>query len=64
MLATLDLADKWLNLTRLELQVYTDNEAGIRLYQRMGFVIEGTLKRFAFRDGQYVDAMQMARVRG
>jgi putative acetyltransferase len=61
--AAVDLADKWLNLHRLELQVYTDNEAGIRLYQKFGFVIEGTHKDFAFRDGAYVDAHFMARIR-
>jgi putative acetyltransferase len=27
--AVLDLADNWLNLTRIELQVYTDNAAGM-----------------------------------
>jgi GNAT superfamily N-acetyltransferase len=27
--AAVDLADNWLNLTRLELTVYTDNEAGV-----------------------------------
>jgi putative acetyltransferase len=26
--AALDLADNWLNLTRIELRVYTDNAAG------------------------------------
>jgi putative acetyltransferase len=26
--AALDLADNWLNLTRIELSVYTDNAAG------------------------------------
>jgi putative acetyltransferase len=63
MQATVDLADKWLNLTRLELEVYTDNERAIKLYQKFDFVTEGTLRRFAFRDGQYVDAYLMARVR-
>ena len=62
MQAAVDLAENWLNLTRLELEVYTDNEPAIRLYQKFGFVIEGTLVRFAFRDGQYVDAYTMARV--
>jgi L-phenylalanine/L-methionine N-acetyltransferase len=61
--AAVDLADKWLNLARLELDVYTDNEPAIRLYKKSGFAIEGTLVRFAFRDGQYVDAYMMARVR-
>jgi putative acetyltransferase len=60
--AGLDLADKWLNLTRLELEVYTDNEPAIRLYERFGFEREGTLRRHAFRDGHYVDAYMMARL--
>lgn len=63
MQAAIDLADNWLNLSRLELDVYTDNEPGVRLYQRHGFVIEGTLQRFAFRDGRYVDVYAMARLR-
>ena len=61
--AAVDLADNWLNLHRLELEVYTDNEPAVRLYQRHGFVIEGTLKDFAFRNGAYVDAFTMARLR-
>ena len=63
MQAAVDLADKWLNLARLELEVYTDNEPAIRLYKKFGFVIEGTLVRFAFRDGQYADGYAMARLR-
>lgn len=63
MQAAVDLADKWLNLERLELDVYTDNEAAVRLYTKFGFVIEGTRTRFAFRDGRYVDAYMMARLR-
>ena len=63
MLAVIDLADKWLNLERLELDVYTDNEPAVRLYKKFGFVIEGTLISFAFRDGRYVDGYMMARLR-
>jgi putative acetyltransferase len=63
MRAAIDLADKWLNLTRLELDVYTDNEPAIRLYKKFGFVIEGTLVNYAYRDGQYVDTYTMARLR-
>ncbi len=62
--AALDLADNWLNLTRLELTVYTDNEAGLALYRKFGFEIEGTHRRFAFRNGEYADAYSMARIRG
>ena len=61
--AALDLADNWLSLTRIELTVYTDNVAGIALYEKFGFEIEGTHRRFAFRDGEYVDAYSMARLR-
>jgi putative acetyltransferase len=63
MQAAVDLADRWLNLERLELEVYVDNEPAVRLYKKFGFVIEGTLARFAFRDGRYVDAYMMARLR-
>ena len=62
--ALVDTADKWLNLRRLELAVYVDNEPAIRLYKRFGFVIEGTRRAVAFRDGAFVDDYIMARVRG
>jgi L-phenylalanine/L-methionine N-acetyltransferase len=58
-----DIADNWLNIRRLELTVYTDNEPALRLYRRFGFVEEGTLRDFAYRDGRYVDAYSMARLR-
>jgi len=61
--AVLDVADKWQNLTRLELEVFVDNERAIRLYKKFGFEIEGTARQFAFRDGEYADIYHMARVR-
>ena len=60
--AVLDLADNWLNLTRVELQVYTDNAPAIALYEKFGFEIEGTHRRLAFRNGEYVDGYSMARI--
>jgi len=59
--AVLDLADNWLNLHRLELTVYADNERAIRLYERSGFLAEGTHRDYAFRNGVLVDAIAMAR---
>ena len=62
MTAAIELADRWLNLQRLELSVYTDNLAAMALYRKFGFSIEGTCRAYAFRDGEYVDAYMMARL--
>jgi putative acetyltransferase len=61
--AAIDMADNWLNLLRLELTVFVDNEPAVRLYKKCGFEIEGTLRRHSFRAGQYVDVYSMARLR-
>ncbi|AYG59579.1 GNAT family N-acetyltransferase [Rhizobium jaguaris] len=61
--ALVDAADNWLAIKRLELTVYVDNEPAIRLYEKFGFETEGRLRAFAFRNGEYVDAFTMARVR-
>ena len=63
MKAICDTADGWLNVIRLELTVYTDNERAIALYGKFGFEREGTHKAYALRDGVYVDAHFMARLR-
>ncbi len=62
--AMTDLADNWLGLRRLELEVYTDNAPALALYKKFGFEIEATLTRDAFRDGAFVDSHAMARLRG
>jgi putative acetyltransferase len=61
--ALLETADKWWNLRRVELTVYTDNAPAVGLYQRFGFVVEGTHRNYAFCDGSYVDTHAMARIR-
>lgn len=61
MRAAIDLADRWIGYSRLELTVYTDNAAALALYRKCGFEIEGTARRYALRDGEMVDAYLMAR---
>jgi putative acetyltransferase len=61
--AALDVADNWMNLHRVELTVYADNEAAQRLYRKFGFETEGRLRDYAVRDGVFVDALFMARLR-
>lgn len=61
--AAVDLADNWLNLRRLELSVYVDNARAIALYERFGFEREGLMRAYAWRNGAFVDAVAMARLR-
>ncbi|MCM8744074.1 GNAT family N-acetyltransferase [Pseudomonas koreensis] len=61
--AALDIADNWMNLHRVELSVYADNEAAIGLYRKFGFENEGLFRDYAVRDGQWVDTLSMARLR-
>jgi putative acetyltransferase len=58
----LDRADNWMNVLRIELTVFADNASAVALYQRHGFVVEGTHRAYALRDGAYVDAHAMARL--
>lgn len=62
--ALIDAADNWHDIRRIELNVFTDNAAGIRLYEKFGFKHEGTLRQYAFRNSEYADAYLMARLRG
>jgi RimJ/RimL family protein N-acetyltransferase len=48
-----------MNLQRVELQVYADNLRGRRAYEKVGFKLEGTLRRAQFVVGRYVDTHVM-----
>ena len=56
------LADNWLMLHRVELEVYADNGDAIRLYQRFGFETEGRKREATVKAGDYVDMLVMARL--
>ena len=62
LLTAIDLADNWLNLLRLELDVYVDNERAIHLYKNFDFEIEGRKRFDSFRSGSYIDSYSMARL--
>lgn len=61
--ALIDTADNWLNILRIEMTVFVDNARAIALYERFGFVIEGTHRAASFRNGVFVDVHCMARLR-
>ncbi len=63
MRALLDLADTYLGLVRVELDVVVRNAGAVALYESLGFEREG-VKRRAFRaDGRLEDLLMMGRVR-
>ncbi len=57
----LDLADNWLMLVRIELDVTENNERAINLYRSFGFEIEGKKKYSIIKNGRYADLFMMAR---
>ncbi len=59
----LDLADRWLLLRRVELTVFVENERARKLYERLGFVVEGRRKMSVIAQGELKDEFLMARYR-
>ena len=49
-----------LELHRVYLHVFADNVAAIRLYERAGFRLEGTLRQHALKRGLFRDVIVMA----
>ncbi|WP_425102341.1 GNAT family N-acetyltransferase [Tropicibacter sp. S64] len=60
--ASLDLADNWPGLIRLELTVNADNVGAIALYRTFGFEDEGVSRADLLRGGVYVDTLRMGRL--
>lgn len=50
------------NITRLELTVMCNNVVAKKLYEKMGFQIEGIKKNSMFVNGKYVDEFYMAKL--
>lgn len=51
-----------MDLQRIHLHVYTDNPA-VRLYERLGFRVEGTLRRHGWKRGAFRDQHAMGLLR-
>ncbi len=59
------VVEEWANkkhLHRLELTVMTNNVAGISLYKKRGFEIEGTRRDAYIVNERYVDEYMMAKL--
>jgi len=64
MRAVLDACfDAW-NLHRVWLRAEADNARAHRLYARLGFTHEGTLREATYREGEYVDVWVYGVLRG
>jgi [ribosomal protein S5]-alanine N-acetyltransferase len=59
----LEYAFGTLNLHKVGLQVFSNNPAGRRVYEKVGFTLEGTLREDYFVNGAYVDALCMGMLR-
>jgi len=61
--AIVDLGFNWLNLTRIGLIVFTDNAVAIKLYESLGFNLEGTMPKLGYGSGAWMDAHMMGLIR-
>jgi RimJ/RimL family protein N-acetyltransferase len=52
-----------LNLERIWLEVYEFNARGIHVYEKLGFVTEGRLRRHIYRDSRHWDVVVMGLLR-
>jgi RimJ/RimL family protein N-acetyltransferase len=53
-----------MNLHRIELEVFRENERAIRVYERTGFRVEGTRREAAWKFGRYHDLVLMGLLEG
>jgi GNAT superfamily N-acetyltransferase len=51
------------NMHRVSIGAFSYNEGAVRLYQRLGFVIEGRTRECAWYNGRYHDGIEMGMLR-
>lgn len=49
-----------LNLQKIYLKVFINNQVAIKMYDNLGFVKEGTLRREVFKNGKFNDVLIMS----
>lgn len=59
----LDYAFFDLNLNRVEAAATEKNQASVKHFLKVGFVVEGTFRKQKFQNGEYVDSIYMAILR-
>lgn len=59
----LNFAFSDLNLHRVNLHVFETNYRAIRMYEKIGFVREGVMRKMAHIDGKYIDVLIMGILR-
>ena len=55
----LKYAFEYLNLNRVWLQVFENNQRAIRVYEKCGFIQEGRMRQARYLKGQYLDVIIM-----
>jgi len=58
-----DYSFNTLNLNRIQLHVAIENKAAVKVYEKTGFKIEGTLREAMYHDGKYCDFYVMGMLR-
>lgn len=53
-----------MNLHRIELTVLSNNERAIHLYEKIGFILEGRKRKCVYKNGDYIDMLCYALLRG
>lgn len=53
-----------LDLRKIVLWCFASNDRGLHLYRKLGFEVEGRLRQQVYVEGQYVDEIVMALMRG
>lgn len=48
-----------MNINKMRLTVYSFNKSAIAMYEKMGFKVEGVLRKEIYRDGEYHDKIAM-----